>query len=82
MANISPDLDEAACAKVMSRYQLANKEEAINFALRKVASDPAPVKPPTPKPLTLEQIRAIEGIGWDLDLDALRSGCCRHEHTG
>ena len=82
MANINVDIDEAACAKIMRRYKLTSKEEAINLVLRKVAAEPSPFTPPAKPPLTAEEIRALRGIGWDLDLDALRSGCCRHEHSG
>lgn len=38
-------IDEVACAKVMRRYQLAGKEEAINPALRKIAADPRSLYP-------------------------------------
>ena len=50
MANISANIDDAACAKVMSRYKLTSKEEAINLALRKVAADPAGQAPDAQAP--------------------------------
>ena len=74
MAHISTALDEAACHEIMRRYKLASKGEAINLALRKLAAEPPPYTPPTAKPLSADQIRAFEGIGWDGDLDAMRSG--------
>ena len=81
MDHISDGIDEAACAKIMRRYRLDSEEEAINLALRKVAAEPSPFVLPA-KPLAAEEILALEGIGWDLDLDAMRSGCCNHEHSG
>ena len=78
MANISADIDDAACAKIMRRYNLTSQEEAINLVLRKVAAEPSPFLPPAKPPLSAEEILALEGIGWDGDLDAMRSGCyCR-----
>ena len=44
MVRTNVDIDEKACAKVMRRYKLASKEEAINLALRKVATEPFPFK--------------------------------------
>lgn len=72
MARISVDIDEAACAEVMRRYKLASKDEAINLALRKVAAEPSPFIPPA-KRMSAEEIRALRGIGWDGDLDEMRS---------
>ena len=46
----------------MRRYQLATKREAVNFALRTLAAEPA----------SLDEARALRGIGWEGDLDALR----------
>ncbi len=64
MARTNIDIDDQACAEVMRRYQLATKREAINFALRTLAAEPA----------SLDEARALRGIGWEGDLDALRSG--------
>ena len=47
----------------MRRYQLATKREAVNFALRTLAAQPA----------SLDEARALRGIGWEGDRDALRS---------
>ena len=58
------DIDDRACAEVMRRYQLPNKQEAVNFALRALAGSPASVG----------EARALRGIGWEGDLDAMRSG--------
>ena len=63
MARITIDIDDAACAEVMRRYKLTTAEEAVNFALRTVAAEPA----------SLEEAWAMQGSGWDGDLDAMRS---------
>ena len=63
MARITIDIDDAACAEVMRRYKLTTAEEAVNFALRTVAAEPA----------SLEEARAMRGSGWDGDLDAMRA---------
>ena len=63
MARTNVDLDDNACRIVMDRYHLANKRDAVNFALRTVAAEP----------LDLDQARALRGSGWEGDLDGLRS---------
>ena len=74
MVRVSIDIDDKACAEIMRRYKLASKEEAINLALRKVAAEPSPFKPSDIEPMSLEEARAMRGIGWDGDLDAISSG--------
>ena len=56
------DIDDEACAVVMRRYRLATKREAVNFALRSLASEP----------LSLEEARRMRGAGWEGDLDEMR----------
>ncbi|MYK26448.1 MAG: type II toxin-antitoxin system VapB family antitoxin [Dehalococcoidia bacterium] len=63
MANVRVDIDEEACAEVMRRFGLVSKSEAINFALRRLAIRPA----------TLEEVEALEGSGWEGNLDEMRS---------
>lgn len=63
MARTNIDIDDQACAEVMRRYRLPTKREAINFALRTLAAEPASV----------DEARALRGIGWEGDLDAMRS---------
>ena len=48
----------------MRRYRLATKREAINYALRTLAAEP----------VSVDEARALRGIGWEGDLDAMRSG--------
>ncbi len=47
----------------MRRYGFTTKREAVNYALRALA----------PKKATLEEARAMRGIGWEGDLAAMRS---------
>jgi Arc/MetJ family transcription regulator len=61
MARTNIDIDEDACAAVMRRYDLATKRDAVNFALREMA-----------RTMTLEDALAMQGTGWDGDLDQLR----------
>ena len=63
MARTNVDIDDQACAEVMRRYQLPTKREAINFALRTLAAEPASV----------DEARSLRGIGWEGDLDLMRS---------
>ena len=63
MVGTTVDIDDRACAEVMRRYHLATKREAINYELRTLAAEP----------LSLEEARALRGIGWEGDLDAMRS---------
>ena len=63
MSRTNVDIDDQACAVVMRRYGLATKRDAINFALRKLAAEPASVN----------EARALRGIGWEGDLEAMRS---------
>ena len=62
MARTNIDIDDAACAVVMRRYGLATKRDAVNYALRELASE-----------LTVAEARALRGSGWEGDLDELRS---------
>ena len=57
------DIDDRACAEVMRRYRLPTRQEAVNFALRALAGPPASVG----------EARALRGIGWEGDLNAIRS---------
>ncbi len=63
MSRTNVDIDDRACAEVMRRYRLATKREAVNFALRTVAAEPA----------SLEEARAMQGSGWEGDLEVMRS---------
>lgn len=47
----------------MERYHLGSKREAVNLALRRLASEP----------LDLDDARRLRGSGWEGDLDQLRN---------
>jgi Arc/MetJ family transcription regulator len=64
MARTNIDIDEKACDAVMRRYRFATKREAVNFALRTVATEA----------LDLDQARRLRGSGWDGDLEEMRAG--------
>lgn len=63
MSRVNIDIDDRACAEVMRRYRLETKQEAVNFALRKLADEQASV----------DEARRLRGSGWDGDLNAMRS---------
>jgi Arc/MetJ family transcription regulator len=63
MARTNIDIDEEACRKVMERFHLRTKREAVNHALRLVAAEP----------LSLGEARALRGSGWDGDLEEMRA---------
>ena len=67
MVRANVDIDDQACAEVMRRYGIATQREAVNFALRTLAT----------KPMSVEEARALRGIGWEGDLDEMRSGRLR-----
>ena len=47
----------------MRRYHFSTKRDAINFALRALAVEPA----------SIDEARALRGIGWEGDLAAMRA---------
>jgi Arc/MetJ family transcription regulator len=61
MARTKIDIDEDACARVMQRFGLKTKRDAVNFALREVG-----------RVMTMEEALAMRGSGWTGDLDAMR----------
>jgi Arc/MetJ family transcription regulator len=63
MSRTNIDIDDVLVATVMRRYGLRTKKEAVDLALRRLVG-------PVP---TREELLALEGSGWDGDLDELRS---------
>jgi len=61
MARTNIDIDDAACSVVMRRYGLQTKRDAVNFALRELATA-----------LTVAEARGMRGSGWTGDLDEMR----------
>ena len=64
MSHTTEDIDDQACAEVMRRYRLPTKRAAVNFALRTLAAEP----------LSVDEARALPGIGWEGNLETMRSG--------
>ena len=63
MARTNIDIDDDACQKVMDRYALSTKRDAVNFALRHLAGEV----------LDVRSARALRGSGWSADLDDVRA---------
>ena len=63
MARTNIDIDEEACRRVMERFNLSTMKDAVNLALRTLAIEP----------MTLEEAYAMEGTGWEGDLEAMRA---------
>lgn len=57
------EIDDALVARAMRMYRLKTKREAVDFALRRLVAEP----------LTVEEARAMEGSGWEGDLEQMRS---------
>ena len=64
MGRTNIDLDEDLINEVMSRYGFRTKREAVHSALRRLA----------PSPMSREEALAMRGVGWEGDLDDMRSG--------
>ncbi|MGF1661631.1 MAG: type II toxin-antitoxin system VapB family antitoxin [Kineosporiaceae bacterium] len=64
MSRTNIEIDEGLVRSVMAMYHLPTKRAAVDFALRQVAV----------RPMTKAEMLAMEGAGWDGDLDELRDG--------
>jgi Arc/MetJ family transcription regulator len=62
MTRTNIEIDDALIERVMRRYRLSSKRAAVDLALRRLAGDP----------MTREEVLAMQGRGWDGDLDAMR----------
>ncbi|SFP76694.1 Transcription regulator of the Arc/MetJ class [Geodermatophilus dictyosporus] len=58
------DIDDDLVDRVMRRYGLRTKKDAVDFALRQVSA----------APMTPREMHALRGSGWEGDLDAIRRG--------
>ena len=63
MSRTNIDIDDEACRVVMDRYQFTSKRDAVNYALQRVAGEA----------LDRDAARALRGVGWDGDLEEMRS---------
>jgi Arc/MetJ family transcription regulator len=64
MSRTNIELDDELVAEVMSRFSLTTKRSAVEFALRRLLASQ----------VDAAFIRSLEGIGWEGDLEAMRSG--------
>lgn len=55
-------VDDHLLNRVMDRYRFPTRDAAVHFALRR-AADP---------PMTREELLAMQGTGWEGDLDEMR----------
>lgn len=63
MTRTNIDIDDELCRKVMDRFHLSTKREAVNLALHHLAGEP----------LDVAEARSLRGSGWDGDLEEMRS---------
>ncbi|SNS05779.1 Transcription regulator of the Arc/MetJ class [Geodermatophilus saharensis] len=64
MGRTTIDIDDDLVGRVMRRYGLRTKKDAVDFALRQVSA----------APMTPREMHAMQGSGWDGDLDGTRRG--------
>lgn len=64
MGRTNIDIDDEVLEQVRKTYGLRTKRETVDFALRRLLVTR----------LTSEQVLAMEGSGWQGDLDEMRSG--------
>ncbi|MCT2584947.1 type II toxin-antitoxin system VapB family antitoxin [Actinophytocola gossypii] len=62
MARTNIEIDDELVAEAMRKYNLKTKKEAVDLALRRLVG---------PR-LTKEDLDAVQGIGWEGDLDQMR----------
>lgn len=63
MSRTNIDIDDQLAAEVMRRFGLTTKRAAVDLALRRLVGSP----------LSREFLLGLEGVGWEGDLDDLRS---------
>ena len=63
MSRSKIDIDDELAAEVMRRFGLTSKRAAVDLALRRLVG----------LPLNREFLLGLEGVGWEGDLDDLRS---------
>ena len=62
MARTNIEIDDDLVSTVMRRYGLPSKRAAVDLALRRLAGEP----------LSRAEALALEGSGWEGDLDEMR----------
>ena len=61
MGRTNIEIDDELIARVMHRYGFRTKREAVDYALRILI-----------RRLSREEVLALQGSGWEGDLDAMR----------
>jgi Arc/MetJ family transcription regulator len=64
MSRTNIEIDDELMRRVMERWGFRTKREAVDSALRRLDIEP----------MTREEALAMEGTGWEGDLDELRAG--------
>lgn len=64
MTRTNIELDDELIERAMSLYGTRTKKQTVDLALRRLVGTP----------LTNEEALALEGTGWEGDLDEMRSG--------
>lgn len=64
MSRTNIDIDDELISSVMRRYRFRSKREAVDYALKQLQVEP----------MSKEEALAMEGTGWDGDLEAIKSG--------
>ncbi|MGE2736108.1 type II toxin-antitoxin system VapB family antitoxin [Mycolicibacterium vaccae] len=68
MSRTNIELDDELVAEVMRRYGVTTKREAVDLALRRLVG----------VPLTREFLLGLEGVGWEGDLEGMRTDQPNH----
>lgn len=63
MTQTNIEIDDQLIERAMSIYRLHSKGEAVDLALRRLVGEQ----------MTRDEMLAMEGTGWDGDLDEIRS---------
>jgi Arc/MetJ family transcription regulator len=69
MGRTNIDLDDDLVERVMSRFGLPTKRATIDFALRQLDLEP----------MSREEALAMQGTGWEGDLDEMRRNWMRDD---
>lgn len=62
MGRTNIEIEDELVARVMRRYRVTTKREAVDLALRRAAGEP----------YTRAELLELQGSGWSGDLDAMR----------
>jgi Arc/MetJ family transcription regulator len=62
VARTNVDIDDRLIETAMRRYGVPTKREAVDLALRRLVGEP----------MTRDEALAMEGRGWNADLDEIR----------